>query len=154
MFDVDVGVSVDALEQDTLAYGPRVGPLTLGKILCIGQIQVVALEDGKPVRYTDSSRALPPAVRRFVAWRDGAVSSPAATATTSSSPTTSNIGSTAAPTTPTTWPPCAGSTTTSSLALGPRRPGTEFPRASLGAPRRQCGGIALLRERESPCRRS
>lgn len=52
-------------------YGPRVGPNTLDELLCSGSVQVVGLHDGRPVVSSDSTRAIPPAVRRFVAWRDG-----------------------------------------------------------------------------------
>jgi hypothetical protein len=54
-----------------IAYGHRVGPLTLERILCVGQVQIIGLENGKPVCYSDASRSIPPAVRKAVAWRDG-----------------------------------------------------------------------------------
>ncbi len=54
-----------------IAYGPRVGPATLDRILCSGAVQVVGLDHGRPVTASDATRAIPPAVRRFVAWRDG-----------------------------------------------------------------------------------
>ncbi len=52
-------------------YGPRVGPNTLEELLCTGSVQIVGLEDGQPVVTSRASRAIPPAVRRFVANRDG-----------------------------------------------------------------------------------
>jgi hypothetical protein len=52
-------------------YGPRVGPNTLETLLCTGSVQIVGLEAGRPVVTTDSTKAIPPAVRRFVSWRDG-----------------------------------------------------------------------------------
>lgn len=54
-----------------LEYGPRVGPMVLEQILCEGRIQLVGLSDGRPVVTSDSTRAIPPAIRRFVAMRDG-----------------------------------------------------------------------------------
>ena len=54
-----------------IAYGHRVGPQTLEEILCVGAVQIVGLERGKPVVYSPATRAIPPAIRRFVAWRDG-----------------------------------------------------------------------------------
>ena len=54
-----------------IAYGHRVGPRVLDSILCVGRVQIVGIEDGRPVRYSDSTAAIPPAVRAYVAWRDG-----------------------------------------------------------------------------------
>ncbi len=54
-----------------IEFGPRVGPVTLERILCTGRVQVVGMANGKPVATSDRTRAIPPAVRRFVAWRDG-----------------------------------------------------------------------------------
>jgi hypothetical protein len=53
-----------------LQYGPRVGPNLLDEVLCGGRVQLVGLERGKPVVTSQSTSAIPPAVRRFVAWRD------------------------------------------------------------------------------------
>jgi hypothetical protein len=53
-----------------LQYGPRVGPNLLDEVLCGGSVQLVGLERGKPVVSSQSTSAIPPAVRRFVAWRD------------------------------------------------------------------------------------
>ncbi len=52
-------------------YGPRVGPDTLGELLCTGSVQVIGLTDGRPVVTSDAAKAIPPAIRRFVAHRDG-----------------------------------------------------------------------------------
>ena len=52
-------------------YGPRVGPNTLEELLCAGTVQIIGLGDGEPVVTSKASRAIPPAVRRFVARRDG-----------------------------------------------------------------------------------
>jgi hypothetical protein len=54
-----------------IEFGPRVGPATLERILCGGRVQLVGLANGKPVATTPGTRAIPPAIRRLVAWRDG-----------------------------------------------------------------------------------
>lgn len=73
-----VTLFVDATEQvhrgraaAEVAYGPRVGPDALESVLCNGSVQVLGLADGRPVVASPIGRAVPPAVRRFVAWRDG-----------------------------------------------------------------------------------
>ena len=52
-------------------YGPRVGPNTLDELLCTGSVQVIGLAAGRPIVTSDAAKAIPPAVRRTVAWRDG-----------------------------------------------------------------------------------
>lgn len=52
-------------------FGPKVGPVTLERILCAGAVQVVGVADGQPIAASAATRAIPPAVRRFVAFRDG-----------------------------------------------------------------------------------
>jgi hypothetical protein len=52
-------------------YGPPVGPAALEELLCTGSVQVIGLADGRPVVTSDAAKAIPPAVRRTVAWRDG-----------------------------------------------------------------------------------
>ena len=54
-----------------VASGPRVGPATLERILCEGTVQVVAVDQYRPVAASSASRAIPPATRRFTLWRDG-----------------------------------------------------------------------------------
>ncbi|MDJ0952498.1 MAG: DUF222 domain-containing protein [Acidimicrobiia bacterium] len=54
-----------------IQFGPRVGPAVLDRILCEGRVQLVGLENGKPVVASDRTRAIPPEMRRFVAHRDG-----------------------------------------------------------------------------------
>jgi hypothetical protein len=54
-----------------VAYGPRVGPDALEAVLCTGSVRVIGLVGGRPVAASTAARAVPPAVRRFVAWRDG-----------------------------------------------------------------------------------
>lgn len=52
-------------------FGPRVGPAALEEALCTGSIQLVGLRHGKPVLTSDNTKAIPPAVRSYVIWRDG-----------------------------------------------------------------------------------
>ncbi len=72
-----VTVFVDARETEPtetaaeVAFGPRVGPVTLESMLCSGSVRVVGLEGDQPVSSSASSRAIPPAVRDAVALRDG-----------------------------------------------------------------------------------
>jgi Domain of unknown function (DUF222) len=71
-----VTLLVDATEPQRgiiaeVEYGPRVGPAALETALCTGSVMVVGIADGRPVVTSDSTRAIPPAVRRYVAWRDG-----------------------------------------------------------------------------------
>jgi len=54
-----------------IEFGPRVGPAVLDRILCEGRVQLVGLENGKPVVTSDTAKAIPPAVSRFVKHRDG-----------------------------------------------------------------------------------
>ncbi|MEN8233347.1 MAG: DUF222 domain-containing protein [Actinomycetota bacterium] len=55
----------------TVEYGPRVGPNTLEELLCTGTVQIIGLEQGRPVVTSKALRQIPPAVRRLVAHRDG-----------------------------------------------------------------------------------
>ena len=54
-----------------LAAGPRIGPNTLEEILCDGSVQVIGLDDTQPVAASSNTRTIPPAIRRFVLYRDG-----------------------------------------------------------------------------------
>jgi hypothetical protein len=54
-----------------IEYGPRVGPNTLQELLCTGSVQIIGLSQGEPVVTSQATRAIPPAVRRLVAHRDG-----------------------------------------------------------------------------------
>lgn len=54
-----------------IEYGPRVGPAVLDELLCTATVQIIGLSDGRPVVTSRAARAIPPAVRRFVARRDG-----------------------------------------------------------------------------------
>jgi hypothetical protein len=75
---VSVLVDLDAANRTggetgaAIRYGPRVGPTVLEELLCTGTVQIVGLSDGKPVVTSDGARIVPPAVRSFVAHRDGA----------------------------------------------------------------------------------
>lgn len=68
-----ITVFVDTTTEEATAqveYGPRVGPAALEAIMCAGSVQIIGLDRGRPVVATDASRAIPPAIRRFVALRD------------------------------------------------------------------------------------
>jgi Domain of unknown function (DUF222) len=54
----------------TLPSGVKVGPNTLAEILCGGKIRVITTDGLHPVAYSDRTDVIPPAVRRFVQWRD------------------------------------------------------------------------------------
>jgi len=108
-----------------VAYGPQVGPLTLERLLCTGRVRLVGLADGRPVAASTAARAIPPAIRDYVAWRDGAAQPTAARAATGSSRTTSATEPTPATTIRAISSPSAGSTTTLSstgLRLDPDSP--------------------------------
>jgi len=73
-----VTIFVDAREDNPtertakIEYGPRVGPDALEQMLCGGRVQVVGLNDrGIPVATSPASRAIPPAIRHAVSYRDG-----------------------------------------------------------------------------------
>jgi hypothetical protein len=54
-----------------IEFGPKAGPMVLERILCSGAVQLVGLDNGRPVAESNAARAIPPAIRRFVLWRDG-----------------------------------------------------------------------------------
>jgi hypothetical protein len=54
----------------TLPSGMRVGPNTLTEILCGGKVRVISTDGLRPVASTDRTDTIPPAIRRFVLWRD------------------------------------------------------------------------------------
>ena len=74
---VSVFVDLDAADGwggecgATLEYGPSVGPAVLDELLCTGSVQIIGVSGGRPVVTSAASRAIPAAVRRFVAHRDG-----------------------------------------------------------------------------------
>lgn len=69
--DLDAARGSDSEAGADVASGPRLGPDALAELLCNGRVQVVGLSNGRPVTATPNSRTIPPAVRRFVLWRDG-----------------------------------------------------------------------------------
>ena len=69
--DLDEANGTGGEHGATVAYGPRVGPATLEELLCTGSVQIIGLTNGRPVVTSTASRAIPGAVRRFVAHRDG-----------------------------------------------------------------------------------
>jgi hypothetical protein len=65
--DATTGTGVGA----QVAAGPRVGPETLGQLLCDSTIEVTAISaEGQPLGIGRRSAAIPPRLRRFVLWRD------------------------------------------------------------------------------------
>lgn len=70
---VDAGLATQNRAESgvEIELGAKVGPATLERILCGGAVQLIGLADGSPVVATDATRAIPPAVRRTVTWRDG-----------------------------------------------------------------------------------
>lgn len=54
----------------TLSGGSKVGPNTLGEILCGGKVRVVNCTETHPISYSDLSDTIPPAIRNFVRFRD------------------------------------------------------------------------------------
>lgn len=72
--DLDLASDSQGEMGAEIEYGPRVGPEALQETLCTGSVRLVGLENAKPVITSDSTRVIPPAVRRFVAWRDGGCS--------------------------------------------------------------------------------
>ncbi len=69
-FDADRARSLGETGAE-IEFGPRVGPAVLDRILCEGRVQLIGLENGRPVVTTNGTRAIPPEVRRFVRYRDG-----------------------------------------------------------------------------------
>ena len=71
LVDLDAADGSGGEHGGTLEYGPRVGPAVLDELLCTGSVQIVGLSEGHPVVTSAASRAIPVAIRRFVAHRDG-----------------------------------------------------------------------------------
>jgi hypothetical protein len=55
----------------TVVGGPRIGPTTLGEVLCSGTIRINFADEFGRISTSPSSRAIPTAVRRRVLHRDG-----------------------------------------------------------------------------------
>ena len=71
LVDLDTANGTGGEYGAEIEYGPRVGPNTLEELLCTGTVQIIGLASGQPVVTSKASRAIPPAVRRLVAQRDG-----------------------------------------------------------------------------------
>jgi hypothetical protein len=69
--DGALATATDGEAGAEIAAGPKVGPATLERILCSGRVQLVVTDGTRPVRVSRASRAIPPAIRRFVLHRDG-----------------------------------------------------------------------------------
>jgi hypothetical protein len=69
--DADLTARTRGAAGAEIEFGPKVGPMVLERILCSGAVQIVGLQDGRPVAVSDAARAIPPAIRRLVVWRDG-----------------------------------------------------------------------------------
>ncbi len=69
---IDAGLAAEDGGESgaTLPSGVKVGPNTLAEILCGGKVRVIATDGLHPIAYTDRTDVIPPAVRRFVQWRD------------------------------------------------------------------------------------
>ncbi|HJR93410.1 MAG TPA: DUF222 domain-containing protein [Acidimicrobiia bacterium] len=59
-----------------VAIGPRIGPDTLEELWCEGTVRLVGIRNGQPVTTTSAPSTIPPAVRDYVLWRDGACRAP------------------------------------------------------------------------------
>jgi hypothetical protein len=72
---VDASVEA-ALESQTspkaaIPFGPQVGPNVLEAILCGGTVRVVGMDGNEPVASSHATRAIPPATRDAILFRDG-----------------------------------------------------------------------------------
>src|SRR5690606_2483327 len=77
--DLDAAQGTGGEAGGEVEFGPRVGPDALEELWCEGSVQLVGLSDGKPVVTSTRTRTIPPAVRDYVAWRDGACRAPGCT---------------------------------------------------------------------------
>jgi hypothetical protein len=69
--DAQHAVGTDGEAGVVLEAGPRIGPDTLGAILCDGITEItVNAEDGIPISYGRHTRTIPPALRRAIIHRD------------------------------------------------------------------------------------
>lgn len=71
---IDAGLAAgsDGERGVSVVGGPRVGPATLGEILCAGTNRVTVFDGGtRSVSTSPASWTIPPAVRAFVFQRDG-----------------------------------------------------------------------------------
>lgn len=69
--DGDLAAATQGESGAEIAYGPKIGPISLQRLLCGSPISLIETSNGIPVRTSRRSRRIPPAIRRFVALRDG-----------------------------------------------------------------------------------
>jgi hypothetical protein len=69
--DRDSLVTDNAASGVEVESGPPVGRMALEELLCTGSVTRIAVDGDEPKAIGRASRAIPPAVRRFVAHRDG-----------------------------------------------------------------------------------
>lgn len=69
--DAELAATTDGEAGGEVEFGPRIGPATLERILCGGTVQVIGVEGAQQIASSHATRTLPPALRRFVLWRDG-----------------------------------------------------------------------------------
>ncbi len=70
--DADLAVRTNGQAGASVVGGTRIGPRTLGEILCEGTTRVVVFDEStRTVSTTASTRAIPPAIRGYVFERDG-----------------------------------------------------------------------------------
>ena len=77
--DLDAAQGTGGEAGGEVEFGPRIGPDTLQELLCEGTVQIVGLQNGRPVVTSNRTTKIPPAVRDYVAWRDGACRAPGCT---------------------------------------------------------------------------
>ncbi|MEX2278804.1 MAG: HNH endonuclease, partial [Acidimicrobiia bacterium] len=70
--DAALATTSEGREGVSVVSGPRVGPNTLGEILCSGTVRVTVHDDVlRTVSTSPTGRAIPPAIRSLVLHRDG-----------------------------------------------------------------------------------
>lgn len=70
--DAALATASEGREGVSVVSGPRVGPNTLGEILCSGTVRVTVHDDVlRTISTSPTGRAIPPAIRSFVLHRDG-----------------------------------------------------------------------------------
>ena len=69
--DAELAATTDGEAGGEIEFGSRIGPAMLERILCGGTVQVIGVKGGQPIASSHATRAIPPAVRRIVSWRDG-----------------------------------------------------------------------------------
>jgi hypothetical protein len=147
--DAGLLLATDGEAGAEVTAGPRIGPMALDELLCIGRTELnVATADGNLLGVGKTTTNLPPRLRRAVIARDGGCvidgctsryiplpasgSLPPSQAPGDKKSITSTNAPTAAPTTRAIWQPCAGYTTTSS-STGEGSPSTLTVRPAADA---------------------